>query len=870
MALVDYHRKRNFKNTPEPRGANRQVAKETALSFVIQKHAASHLHYDFRLELDGTLKSWAVPKGPSLDPKAKRLAMHVEDHPLEYAGFEGTIPAGNYGAGTVTVWDHGEWLPLVDPSQGYAKGKLEFELRGKKLAGRWVLVKTQGEQKNAWLLIKRRDDAARAAAEFNVVDALPDSVLDGTVGRVWRSQKVSAKVKTPPKKIATAQKKNTGQKKNTAAPSQAKKRAKKFASPAGAVEAQLPLILAPQLATLVDSPPKGGSWLWELKFDGYRLVARIDDGAARVFTRNGNDWTSKLPHLVSALAALPLSNAWLDGEIVMANAKGTPDFQALQNAFENARTADIAYYVFDLPYLDGHDLREVRLDTRRELLASLLASTGAPVFFSQSFDFAGADLLKNACAMQLEGLIGKVAGSSYQSVRSRDWIKLKCLQRQEFVIGGFTDSKRPTKDVFGSLLLGVHEKDGRLRYAGRVGTGFTETTLRELMAKMKPLQTDTRPFEIFTSDKSTRDVHWLKPKLVGEVAFGEWTRAGHIRHASFQGLRADKQAGAITAEVAAKPPVAPKRKKTAKTQAAVAGINVTHGERVIDPSTGFTKQQLVEIYSVLAPQLLEHMADRPVSLVRAPGGVEGPRFFQKHLDTTKIPHVPALDQNYFPRHPPLLTVDTELGVVSCSQMNVIEFHTWNSRLEDGEHPDRMIFDLDPGEGVSWSQIQDGAHIMKVMLDELGLKSFLKTSGGKGLHVVVPLMPIHDWDTVKSFSSDIVHHMAKTLPALFVAKSGPRNRIRRIFIDYLRNGLGATTVSAWSVRARPGLGISVPVAWTELKMLTGGDHWSVANIIERLAEKGRDKWVGYAKSAQTLKGAQSVLKESSKKSAGKRK
>lgn len=840
--LNDYQRKRNFDDTPEPKGGKRRAVKKT-LAFVIQKHAASHLHYDFRLELDGTLKSWAVPKGPSLDSKDKRLAMQVEDHPLEYAGFEGTIPAGNYGAGTVIVWDNGEWAPIGDPVEGYARGKLEFELHGKKLSGRWVLVKTHGRQKNAWLLIKHRDDVARPSAEFNVIEALPDSVLGGNSGRVWQPKKSRAKTKSAARKTSAPQ-----------------SRSKKIVMPAGAVKTPLPLTLAPQLATLVDDAPKSGSWLWELKFDGYRIVARINDGEARLFTRNGNDWTSKLPHLARALAALPIQDAWLDGEIIVTGENNVPDFQALQNAFENANTAGIVYYLFDLPYLDGHDLRGARLDERRKLLQSLLTKVKPPLFFSQSFDFSGADLLKNACAMQLEGLIGKVASSPYLSVRSRDWIKLKCLQRQEFVIGGFTDSQRPSRDTFGALLLGVHEKDGSLRYAGRVGTGFTQTSLRELLAKMTPLQTDARPFDIFESDKFTRGVHWLKPKLVCEVAFGEWTRAGHIRHASFQGLRTDKQAGAITTEVPAKPPVAPKGRKRKATDV-TDDIRITHGERIIDPSTGFTKRQLVDVYRQLAPRLLEHLSDRPVSLVRAPSGIEGPRFFQKHLDRVKVPHVRELDRAYFPRHPPLLTVDTELGVIGCSQMNVIEFHTWNSSIDDGEHPDRMVFDLDPGEGVSWPQVQEAAHIMKVMLDELGIDSFLKTSGGKGLHVVVPLKPIYDWDVVKQFSADIVRHMAKTLPSLFVAKSGPRNRVGRIFIDYLRNGLGATTVSAWSVRARPGLGISVPVAWAELKKLRGGDHWHVLNIDNRLSEKGRDKWAGYDKSAQAIKQAQAILKKS---------
>jgi bifunctional non-homologous end joining protein LigD len=848
-ALDVYQKKRNFDASPEPHGKKKARKSDKSLSFVIQKHAASHLHYDFRLELGGTLKSWAVPKGPSLDPGQKRLAMHVEDHPLEYADFEGTIPAGNYGAGTVIVWDNGDWIPKGDPGQGYDRGKLEFELRGKKLTGAWVLVKTHGRQKNAWLLIKHRDAAARPSAQFNVVEASPDSVLSGASGRVWHSNKSTetAAAKT--------------RKKQPAAPGSRKPVNAGRTLPKGAAAAPLPLTLAPQLATLVDDAPKSGNWLWELKFDGYRILSRIQDGEVKLFTRNGNDWTSRMPHLARALSTLPVGSAWLDGEIVVTNDKGIPDFQALQNAFENAQTSNIAYYLFDIPYLNDHDLRQVRLDERRNLLAGLLKRARAPLLFSQSFEFSGSDLLKNACAMQLEGLVGKRAASPYQSVRSRDWIKLKCLQRQEFVIGGFTDSNRPSREAFGSLLLGVHEMDGSLRYAGRVGTGFTATSLRELMARMKPLIQKTKPFDIFTSDKTTRDVHWLNPKLVCEVAFGEWTRSGHIRHASFQGLRADKQAAGITAELPVKLPTAGRGRRSArkKTNDDPADIIVTHGDRIIDPSTGFTKGQLVEVYRQLAPSLLEHLADRPVSLVRAPTGIEGQRFFQKHLDTVKVPHIRLLDRDYFPRHPPLITVDSEIAVVACAQMNVIEFHTWNSRNDDNVHPDRMTFDLDPGDGVSWSQMLDATRMMKVMLDELELKSYLKTSGGKGLHLVVPIKRMYDWNTVKNFSCDVVRHMAKTLPMFFVAKSGPRNRIGRIFIDYLRNGRGATTVSAFSVRARPGLGVSIPVSWAELDKLTGGNHWHVFNFSERLNKKYEKVWSGYKSEAQSLKKAMTRLK-----------
>lgn len=843
VALERYQQKRNFKATPEPQGRGAKKKSKT-LSFVIQKHAASHLHYDFRLELGGTLKSWAVPKGPSLDPKEKRLAMHVEDHPMDYADFEGTIPEGNYGAGTVIVWDRGEWIPLGNPEEDYASGKLKFELRGTKLHGHWMLVKTRGpggKNKEAWLLIKEHDDAAKPAAQFNVVEALPDSVIGGAAGKVWKSNRSTSKATAADTKPSN-------------------KKAQSQSDIKGAIAAKLPLTLAPQLAMLVDEVPRGTDWSYELKFDGYRILARIDGADVRLFTRNGNDWTAKLKHIAKAIAVLKLDSGWLDGEVVVLGKNDQPNFQALQNAFENSTTAGIQYYLFDVPYLNGFDLREVRLDERRVALAGLLKKARAPLFFSETLDMPAASLFKHACDMQLEGLIGKRKSAGYLSSRSRDWIKLKCLQRQEFVIGGFTDSKRPTADSFGSLLLGVHEPDGKLRYAGRVGTGFSETTLRELLKKMKPLRRDTMPFDEFTGEKPTRAMHWIEPKLVGEVTFSEWTTDGHLRHPSFQGLRTDKLASGITAEKPIAPPTPSKTKprSTANAAATKSSVTVTHGDRVIDATTGTTKQQLFEFYQEIAPHLLKHLNQRPVSLVRAPNGIDGQLFFQKHLDTVKVANVTQLNKSYFPGHPPLITIDSEIALLSCVQMNAMEFHTWNSSIADGEQPDRMIFDLDPGEGIAWKQIQDAAQLMKVMLDQLKLKSFLKTSGGKGLHVVVPLKPAYDWDTVKGFSEAIVTHLAGTLPTLFVAKSGPRNRVGRIFIDYLRNGLGATTASAFSARARAGLGVSIPVEWDELPDLTGGNHWTIANALERTTKPYSRIWATYSQSHQVLDDAMAQL------------
>ncbi|WOB07658.1 DNA ligase D [Piscinibacter gummiphilus] len=816
-SLATYQRKRNFGATPEPAGE--VMASGDELSFVIQKHAARRLHYDFRLELEGTLKSWAVPKGPSLDPHDKRMAVQVEDHPLSYGGFEGTIPEGHYGAGSVIVWDRGTWVPLGDPHKGYREGKLKFELRGEKLHGGFTLVRMksrENERQVPWLLIKEHDDEARAASEFDVIEALPDSVLAGT-------KKRSVAAKAPAKSPAKAR--------------GAKRKAK----------AELPLSLTPQLATLVDDIPPGDDWLYEIKFDGYRIVTRIEGDDVRCFTRNGHDWSHRLPTLVKAIRALGIGWGWLDGEIVVAGPKGTPDFQLLQNAFDSQRTQDIQYYVFDLPFHDGEDLRERPLSERRERLQSLLAGHAAgTVQFSASFDADPRELLASARDAGLEGLIGKRASATYHSRRSTDWVKLKLGQRQEFVIGGFTDPKGSRMGI-GALLLGVHDAEGKLRYAGNVGTGFDDKTLVALRKQLDAIEVTTSPY----TDGPTRvgtvklvKPHWVKPKLIAEVAFAEWTKSGHVRQAVFHGLRSDKPPERITQEVAKHMEKAPASKALPK------DFRVTHPERVVDKSSGVTKGQLIEFYASVAELMLPHLKQRPVSLLRAPDGVEGQFFFQKHAEKKGFPNIEILDRALYPSHDPLLAIGTPLALLSAAQMNVIEFHTWNATTRAMDRPDRMVFDLDPGEGVGWPQVQEAAQLMHALLQEIGLVGFLKTSGGKGLHVVVPLAPKYDWDTVKDFSQAIVAHMASVIPDRFVAKSGPKNRVGRIFIDYLRNGLGATTVCAWSVRARPGLGVSVPVTWDELAGLTSGAHWTVQNVAERLAT-GNTPWDGYAKAKQSL-------------------
>jgi bifunctional non-homologous end joining protein LigD len=800
--LQNYRAKRDFSKTGEPAGAQARVSGANA--FVIQKHWARALHYDLRLELDGVMKSWAVPKGPSYDPHDKRMAMQVEDHPLDYNQFEGEIPKGQYGAGKVIIWDEGQWVPLSDPHKGYRDGVLKFELKGSKMQGHWALIRMKGrEQKQSpWLLIKEKDEHARPATAFSVVDEMPDSVVP------LRGRKRT--------RVAVGTASDTLRLPGTAA--------------------SLPRTLKPQLATLVDVPPAAyEDWMFELKFDGYRMLARVEGKSVRLFTRNGHDWTDKLPQLAKALLKLKLPTAWLDGEIVVLDENGIPNFQALQNAFDTRHTREIVYYLFDIPFLAGRDMREEPFEIRRTLLTQVLNHVSGKlpdtVRLSETFDAAPRDLVTSACKMGLEGVIGKRRSAPYVTRRAESWIKLKCARRQEFVIVGYTDPQGSRKG-FGALMLAVHDPDGQPRYAGNVGTGFDQSSLSHIKARLDELTMSRCP--VAESDGLDRHAHWVKPVLVAEVAFGEWTRAGHIRHAVFKGLRTDKPARSIVREHAS----SAKPAKPAKS-----AMNVTHGERVIDATTGLTKMDLVRYYALVAPLLLPHLKGRPVSLVRAPGGIEGPLFFQKHLEA-KITAVKELDETLDPGHAPLLEVPTPQALVSAAKMNVVELHTWNAVKTQIGKPDRMMFDLDPGEGVAWSSVQQAAVLVRGLLSELTLTSFLKTSGGKGLHIVVPLRRAHDWDTIKAFSHAIVQHLAQTLPKIFVAKSGPRNRIGKIYVDYLRNGFGATTVAAWSARARPGLGVSVPIGWEELAHLKGSAQWTIANIHTRL-DTGNAPWNDYA-------------------------
>ncbi|MDP9108305.1 MAG: DNA ligase D [Pseudomonadota bacterium] len=902
MSLDRYHAKRDFSITPEPRG--KVAARGKSLAFFIQRHDASHLHFDFRLELDGTLKSWAVPKGPSLDPADKRLAVHVEDHPLDYGSFEGTIPAHQYGAGEVLLWDRGTWVPDIDPTEGYRKGHLKFHLEGEKLVGGWALVRMgpPKESKENWLLIKERDEAAREGEAAQVTTLRPESVAG--IAKPKSAKKSVATVRKATKAKEAHESAQTGAKTRAVAakPSKARAAIVKRSStdssdldasvdPAGALPAEMPRMLKPQLATLSDHAPVGDDWLTELKFDGYRALCRIDQGAVTLLTRNGNDWTANWPEIATAASAIDVDQAWLDGEVVAIGTDGKPSFQALQQRAQHNGSHQLAYYVFDLVYLNGFDLSGMALIDRKRLLAELLSAlpTPTPILFSDHVTGGAQDVFNHACMHGLEGVVAKRASGHYVQDRSRDWLKIKCAHRQEFVIGGYTEPAG-ARTHFGALLLGVYA-DGQLQYAGRVGTGFDQRRLAAMIKQMQRLETSTSPFVTPPTGVAARGVHWLAPELVAEVQFAEWTDTGAVRHASFVGLREDKpakqvkrelpvQIAAAAAKAAQNLTAAPGKKRLSKgaTPATgpilaavgetadpdavvalrpapadvggarsddnqVAGVTLTHPSRILFAESSLTKRDLARYYESVAQWLLPHLHDRPLSLVRCPQGGGKQCFFQKHVTESTAEEIERVKVPG-DAHATYMMANSIEAVISMVQMGVLELHTWGASAGRLEQPDRIIFDLDPAPEVVWQDVVDAALLIRGMLGELGLVSFVKTTGGKGLHVVAPIRPEYDWDTVKAFTRAIAEHLASTMPDRFTAKMSKATRTGRIFIDYLRNGVGATAVAAFSTRARAHAPVSVPIAWEELDGEVRSDTFTVVNLPARLAQLPRDPWQDY--------------------------
>ncbi|HUE73355.1 MAG TPA: DNA ligase D [Pirellulaceae bacterium] len=842
MPLAEYRRKRNFDTTPEPTGKATKRRPRQPLKFVVQKHAARRLHYDFRLELDGVLVSWAVPKGPSLDPNERRLAVHVEDHPLDYGDFEGRIPEGEYGAGEVVVWDRGTWTPDGDPRKDLRRGRLEFHLKGQKLTGGWRLVRLSGgkdDGKDNWLLIKRNDESARDRREIDVVQELPQSVKSGK--RVARN---AAKLTT----------KGTG-----------KRRARRANSTALAA-ADYPLALA----TLVKEPPSGKQWLHEIKLDGYRLLVFIQqqDKArprARLFTRSQLDWTLRYPAVADAAAKLPVKSAVLDGELVAVDEKGVSRFQLLQNAAAR-RDRPLVFYAFDLLHLDGEDLRPRPLIERKALLARLISSNATSIIrYSDHVADQGPAFLAECCRRGLEGMIAKRADRPYPGGRTMDWLKVKCLGREELVIGGFTASKAAGRPL-GALLVGYFD-EGQLVYAGRVGTGFDAAALRQLKERLQSLRQTNSPFAELPPRERVRRMQWVRPQMVAQFEFGSWTDAGILRHASFQGLREDKPAAAVGPPESlakgqeTKRVMKPtnKRRQTAKNVRSVrsqsksdhAPVALTNPQRVLFPDIGFTKEDLADYYASVADVLLPHVAGRPLSLVRCPEGIGQPCFFQKHatagtpevLRRVSIPGKKSTQEH--------LVVDSADGLRALAQMSILEIHPWGSLAEQLEQPDRLIFDLDPGPKVDWKAVVAAAVLVRDVLGRLDLESFVKTSGGKGLHVAAPLTGRTTWPALKQFARAIAEHLAQEQPDRYTAKMAKAARTGRVFIDYLRNDRGATAVAPFSPRAKAQAPVSMPVAWEDLSKLDSAAAYTVANAGQATRGQKRDPWRDFYKLPQNL-------------------
>ena len=829
--LETYHKKRDFSLTKEPRGRASRLKGDL---FVVQKHDARRLHYDFRLEMDGVLKSWAVTRGPSLVPDEKRLAVHVEDHPLEYAGFEGTIPKGEYGGGTVIVWDTGRWKPLGDPHKQYKKGHLEFELDGEKLKGRWHLVRMHGkpgEKRENWLLIKGDDEFARGPRDADILEEGPQSVKSGRVIADVENEEPGWSSKTGP-----IHKRAAGEK-------VALKRTK-LALPKQAEEANMPNFVEPELATLVAAAPEGDRWIHEIKFDGYRIQAHVVEGKVMLYSRGGLDWTRKFGHAITDdLLATGAETAIFDGEIVVENQSGLSNFSALQSDLSEGRTDRFGYYIFDLLYLSGHDLRAAPLSERKALVAKLISTPSCTLRFSEAFDAAGEAVLKNACGLGLEGIVSKLKDAAYQTGRTKDWRKSKCIGRQEFVIAGFVPSTA-RRGAIGSLILGVYDEEG-LVPVGRVGTGFSVNTTKELYKRLNAIRQDESPFAVPLTTDEKRGAKFVSPELVAEIEFRAWTADKRLRHAAFHGLREDKSAKDVTWEKQAVPATIP------GVSTEEADVKLTHPDRVYWPEEGVTKQGLADYYAEVWPHITPFIISRPLALLRCPTGITGEHFFQKHAWKGLNEHIVEAQDPSEKGEEPFISIKDFDGLIGLVQAATLEIHPWGSTLKNWERPDILTMDLDPGEGVAWERVIEAALETKERLEEQGLAAFVKTSGGKGLHVVVPLKPKADWEAAKAFSKAIADQMAADSPDRYVSTISKAKRKGKILIDYLRNQRGMTAVAPYSPRARPGAAVSMPLAWSELTPAIGPAHFTILNAPTRLAALKSDPWQDFRKAEVPL-------------------
>ncbi|MCE8020307.1 DNA ligase D [Halomonas sp. MCCC 1A11036] len=832
--LEEYRRKRDFTRTREPAG-DKQGKSTPGYLYVMHKHAASHDHFDLRLEQDGVLRSWALPKGPSLEPGEKRLAVEVEDHPLEYGEFEGVIPEEAYGGGTVMLWDRGTWKLKGKPKPD----RIDIELDGERLKGNWTLTRMSGKRQDKhgrnWLLIKRHDDKSRMEDSLTV--ELDASIASGRSmleiaedsDAIWSSGACDEPPSPPPDPSALK----------------------------GARRAKLPREATPQLATLAREVPAQGKWVHEIKLDGYRLLARIEKGNVRLITRNGKDWTHRFPEIVRALEPLPVDSALLDGEVVAMGSDGITRFGQLQEALSNGRTAALVYQIFDLPYLAGYDLAGVSLLERKRTLEALLDAAGmrtGTIRYSDHIETHGDSFHQRACQMGLEGIISKRADSRYQQKRSRNWLKVKCVSHEEFVIGGYTDPSG-SRSGFGSLLMGAYGKQG-LVYAGRVGTGFSNCLLKRLSATLQELEIPRSPFHGSVPD--SRSVHWVRPELVIEVEFTERTRDDRLRHPAFRGLREDRNPEEIrmtpTKEMAAED-VATKSAKPAahkrKDETLLLGVRLTHPERVLFPEQGLTKLDLARFYEQIHEWVLPRLARRPLSLVRCPQGRNDECFFQKHPRAAIPDSVPRIDVPEKKGSAEYVYVETAADLIGLVQAGALEIHPWGSRIDHLEQPDSLVFDLDPDQGIAWKEILRVAGTLRERLESLGLTPFLRTTGGKGLHLVVPLEPSAEWEQAKAFAKGVAEAHAQDDPKRLTTNMSKAKREGRIFLDYLRNGRGATAVASYTVRARANAPVAVPIRWDELNAALRADRYNVQNLRRRLSSLREDPWVGFDEAARPL-------------------
>jgi bifunctional non-homologous end joining protein LigD len=835
--LATYKKKRDFAKTAEPEG---RVEPGDRHNFMVQKHDATRLHYDFRLELEGTLKSWAVTRGPSLDPADKRLAVRTEDHPLSYATFEGIIPKGQYGGGTVMLWDRGTWIPHPgkDPRKTLEEGHLHFTLDGERMKGEWVMFRLKprgGERSENWILKKVDDE--QAGSPTGLTEKYLTSIKTGRtmqeIAAGKKAKELASWRKGPPRARGEGDRAKHGGGAGSASVQAPPPRAggARSLSPSKARGGmKLPAFREPQKATLVDHVPSGSDWIHEMKYDGYRCLLAIGGGRARVYTRSGLDWSDKFPEIVEAAGGLEIGSALLDGEIVALDDKGNTGFSALQQAIgEGGR--GLTLFLFDALEIDGENLARLPNIERKARLASLVGEGKPPfILYAEHIVGQGEKLFDAMCKAGQEGIISKKADAPYRSARTKNWLKVKCTRRQEFVIIGWSESDKASR-YFRALLLGVHEK-GKLRYAGKVGTGFSHALQEHLSERMGWIESDKPAAPVPRAE--ARGAHWLKPELVAEIAFAEFTSEGVVRHASFLGLRDDKPAKAVVEE---KPQPLPR--------AAPDGVRISNPDRVVFPDSDVTKGELADYYRAIGPLMTMWAANRPISLVRCPQGRARKCFFQKHDAGSFGAHVrqiPILEKNG--KKEDYLYLADVAGLLTCVQMGTIEFHGWGSRVDDVERPDRLVFDLDPDEGLAFDEVKRAARDLHRHLADMGLQTFPLLTGGKGLHVVVPLRPEAEWPQVRDFAQRFSVALATAEPERFTANLAKASRKGRIFLDYLRNQRGATAIMPYSARARENAPVSAPIGWDELDETQSGARFTVRDadlLLERASSRTLQGW-----------------------------